>query len=65
MDGITLINTPSSGAEASRLLTVRVIKVGTSRIHIPFVNTLFTVVVGVWHFMLFVILCLLLIRHTV
>jgi len=30
-DGLTLINTPSSGAETSRLLTVKLLKVCTSQ----------------------------------
>jgi len=37
-DGMTLINTPSSGAEMSRLLTVRLLKVGRSYTHILLVS---------------------------
>lgn len=40
-DGITLINVPSDGAETSRLLTVRLLKVGASHIRFPFVYKLF------------------------
>ena len=36
-DGMTLINTPSAGVEMSRLLTVRLLKVGRSCKHILFV----------------------------
>jgi len=35
-DGMTLINTPSTGAETSRLLTVRLLKVGHLRKRILF-----------------------------